>query len=301
MAKGLNLSNQQFGCIIALESTVKRESNGSIIWKCKCAKCNSDLLLSTKALRRSLYQECPECPKKKEIGNTYGQLIVEDYYENDKQGHNWLCKCSCGNTTIVSTAQLHSGSVLSCGCLQKKIASQTSAIDMTGKRIGRWTVIKRGETVSSSRQIKWLCECSCDKHTRKEIAGTELRRGTTLSCGCLRVSHGEYKISKMLTEANILYETEKQFDTCILPSGIRARFDFWVNDQYIIEFDGRQHFSEQHSEYFFDSLEEIQKRDEYKNQWCKNNNISLIRIPYTKLSSLCIEDLKLETSKFVLQ
>ena len=42
----------------------------------------------------------------------------------------------------------------------------------------------------------------------------------------------------------------------------------------------------------------VQAHDEYKNQWCKDNNIPLIRIPYTKLDTLCIEDLMLETTQF---
>ena len=44
----------------------------------------------------------------------------------------------------------------------------------------------------------------------------------------------------------------------------------------------------------------IQERDTYKNQWCKENNIPLIRIPYTHLNDLCLEDLLLETSKFII-
>jgi very-short-patch-repair endonuclease len=139
---------------------------------------------------------------------------------------------------------------------------------MIGQKIGRWTVIGRGKTTTASRQIKWICECDCDKHTQREIAGVELRRGTTLSCGCLRESHGEYKISKLLTDAKIPFESEKKFDTCILPSGIKARFDFWVNNEYIIEFDGKQHFLEL-KDYFQEPLTEIQKRDTYKNLWCK--------------------------------
>jgi len=37
-----------------------------------------------------------------------------------------------------------------------------------------------------------------------------------------------------------------------------------------------------------------------KNQWCKNNNIPLIRIPYTHLEDLRLEDLLLETSQFII-
>lgn len=40
--------------------------------------------------------------------------------------------------------------------------------------------------------------------------------------------------------------------------------------------------------------------DEYKNQWCKENNIPLIRIPYIHLNDLCIEDLLLETTNFLI-
>jgi hypothetical protein len=74
-------------------------------------------LLSTKALQRSSYSECPECFKTKEIGKIYGQLTVKEYYPSSKKGHHWLCECSCGNTTVVSTSRLHSGDTISCGCL----------------------------------------------------------------------------------------------------------------------------------------------------------------------------------------
>lgn len=45
---------------------------------------------------------------------------------------------------------------------------------------------------------------------------------------------------------------------------------------------------------------ERQEHDKLKNQWCKENNIPLIRIPYTRYNDLCIEDLLLETSNFII-
>ena len=74
---------------------------------------------------------------------------------------------------------------------------------------------------------------------------------------------------------------------------------------YIIEFDGEQHFEperfnnisiEQAKENFI----KVQAHNKYKNQWCKNNNIPLIRIPYTHLNKICLEDLLLETSQFII-
>ena len=41
------------------------------------------------------------------------------------------------------------------------------------------------------------------------------------------------------------------------------------------------------------------ERDKFKNEWCKNNNICLIRIPYYFLHRIKIEDL-LPGSKFII-
>lgn len=97
----------------------------------------------------------------------------------------------------------------------------------------------------------------------------------------------------------IIYEVQKTFETCKYKnSDGRPRFDFYVNNSYLIEYDGKQHFMPVNR---FGGDEQFiiqQQRDEYKNQWRKDNNIPLIRIPYTKLDTLCIEDLMLETTQF---
>lgn len=40
-----------------------------------------------------------------------------------------------------------------------------------------------------------------------------------------------------------------------------------------------------------ETLEVIKKRDEAKNNYCKNKGIPLVRIPYTVLKSFTLEDL----------
>ena len=58
-------------------------------------------------------------------------------------------------------------------------------------------------------------------------------------------------------------------------------FDFYLPDYNIcIEYDGEEHFQPVE---FFGGEEKFQRRienDEIKNNYCKNNNIKLIRIPY---------------------
>lgn len=82
------------------------------------------------------------------------------------------------------------------------------------------------------------------------------------------------------------------------------RFDFYIENTYLIEFDGEQHFKE--TQFFGnekidtkEALRRYQVYDDIKNQYCINNNIPIIRIPYTHLKKICIEDLLLETSEFV--
>lgn len=52
-------------------------------------------------------------------------------------------------------------------------------IDITGQRFGRLIVIDH-----QYRDEKWRCRCDCGKFAY--ATGTDLRRGCTRSCGCLR-------------------------------------------------------------------------------------------------------------------
>ena len=68
-------------------------------------------------------------------------------------------------------------------------------IDMTGWIMSehgvpdsRWKVIARTEDYIDSNgnhKPQWFCECDCENHTRKNVLASNLRRGLSLSCGCL--------------------------------------------------------------------------------------------------------------------
>lgn len=64
-----------------------------------------------------------------------------------------------------------------------KAVSKT-ALDMTGKKVGKLTVIKRAG-VNKEGYVMWLCKCECG-NTRL-VCGRDLRsKKPTRSCGCLR-------------------------------------------------------------------------------------------------------------------
>jgi Autographiviridae endonuclease VII len=51
-------------------------------------------------------------------GQIFGRLTA-----TEQHNQNWLCRCSCGNSKIVSGRNLRLGKTRSCGCLQKEIAA----------------------------------------------------------------------------------------------------------------------------------------------------------------------------------
>lgn len=50
------------------------------------------------------------------IGKKFGMLTPVEYIVGSK----WMCKCECGNTTIVTTSHLTTNHTRSCGCLKHK-------------------------------------------------------------------------------------------------------------------------------------------------------------------------------------
>ena len=236
-----------------------------------------------------------------ETGKRYGKIVVLqqvlDPIEREKR-HGaacWLCKCDCGQTFITTGHELRRGKRKTCG---KKQCSNL-VINQTGNKYGKLTVLKYAG-LNKIGQALWECKCDCGNTVK--ILGINLRNGNSRSCGCLK-SKGELKIIQLLLKNNIPFEKEKKFETCIFDnSDYSAKFDFYINSKYLIEYDGIQHFKYFDSQTTWNTKENLiatQKRDQFKNKWCKQNNIPLIRIPYTQYNNLKIQDLLLETSSFV--
>lgn len=56
--------------------------------------------------------------------------------------------------------------------------------DLTGKKFGKWTVVKDAGKDKTGKFDMWECKCECG--TVKILYGLHLRRNRTNSCGCGR-------------------------------------------------------------------------------------------------------------------
>lgn len=221
-------------------------------------------------------------PKIDLTGQSFGRWTVLEYVKPGK----WKCECSCENHTIklVEGRNLRGGKTLSCGCLQKERTSQANSIDLTGQVFGKLTVIERQKKDGNTY---YLCQCECGNQTI--VDSRNLRSGHTTSCGCIK-SKGETVIAKWLRENHINFEREKTFKDCKNLQSLK--FDFYLLDyNLLIEYDGEQHFKisrfgNKSIEEATEMLKKQKENDNIKNNWCKENNISLLRIPYNKFNKI---------------
>ena len=127
-------------------------------------------------------------------------------------------------------------------------------------------------------------EIVCPKHgSFFQVARTHMRRSGCPKC---RMSKGELAIMKYLINAGKPYIY--QHSLCKSPFGGTMRVDFFLSkENAVIEFDGEQHFKTggHIGKHLFTDKEMrgIQLRDKLKNEYCQNNGIKLIRIPYWNL------------------
>lgn len=96
---------------------------------------------------------------------------------------------------------------------------------------------------------------------------------------CNKLSNSEKIIFNYLESKNIDFIYQKKFNDCIYKRTLN--FDFYIpSKNLIIEYDGIQHF--EYRSYFGNEIEfnKTILRDNIKNEYCKNNNINLLRISY---------------------
>ena len=95
-----------------------------------------------------------------------------------------------------------------------------------GVKDSRWTVIERADdrvSPSGHKTTMWLCECSCEAHNRKIIAGTELRNGKSTSCGC--------RLREVAFKKHKLYNTY-DLDSCEYGIGYTGNGEeFWFDKE----------------------------------------------------------------------
>jgi len=90
----------------------------------------------------------------------------------------WNCKCDCGKLFVCYPASFKRGQKFEC---KECLFERRRGPDLTGRKYGRWTVLRR--EVDSNNKTVYYCRCDCGKEGL--VASYSLgKRSKSMSCGC---------------------------------------------------------------------------------------------------------------------
>jgi len=127
----IDLTGQVYGRLTVSED-VGRTKRQQVIWRCLC-ECGNFVDVVSGSLRNGHTQSCG-CYNKERVsetqcidltGQVFGRLVVlEDVGRTKRQQVIWKCQCECGNVVNVITRNLICKNTQSCGCYNRKRASE---------------------------------------------------------------------------------------------------------------------------------------------------------------------------------
>jgi len=139
---------------------------------------------------------------------------------------------------------------------------------------------------SSNKKIWWVCK-KCGYEWKAFIYS---RNSNSTGCPKCNESKGEKQLDYILTKYNIPHDSQYTFDDLRGIKNGLLKFDipiFWDEEKtqlrMLIEYDGIFHYEKI---YVGDGFETLKLHDKLKNEYCKNNNIKLLRIPYWEFDNI---------------
>lgn len=145
------------------------------------------------------------------------------------------------------------------------------------------------EYVNMNTKIKYKCQCG-------HISETTLGNYSKIKgCpNCAEKSKGEALIKSYLINNNIIFKMQFCFNDCKNKKALPFDFALLSNNGELlclIEYDGEQHFTPvdfagKGEEWAREQFEVNKIKDQIKNNYCRDNDIKLIRIPYWEYSNI---------------
>lgn len=265
---------------------------------CSCSEHECKLYATQSELCNSKFNLCRRCTYVQKAQNKYpdlkgkifGRLTVLDVlyiypYKNNRSDTMCKCQCECGNTVYLVPAILLGGRQHSCGCLEKesRYERKHNLMLYPGQRFGHLQVLSLSSTKKdANNNCFWHCKCDCGNYC--DVAYHALISGHTRSCGCNKQSKYEEFASKILLHLHIQNQREYSYNDLLGTDGKSVlRFDFhflYKGQEYCLECQGQQHYEIVKGWGGEMGFKKRNILDEKKRQYCQDNGIILICVPY---------------------
>ena len=246
-----------------------------------CPKCGGSLPLTNEVIDEKLLSEHR---KIKRVGN----LI-----HNNKTKLEWEC-LSCNHHWFAMPGNVLNVNKTGCPECKRKLVLCNQSKKLTNEKIDeriKGRNIKRIGDFLGYKDIKMEWECLIDGHRWFASPGNILN-GNKSGCPFCK-NKNEEEIHQIILKNIKTYSFFKPHKSFIF-NNRRYIIDFYVEvgtKKYIIEYNGEQHY---YPIYFFGGEKAFikqQKRDQELRDYCKNNDIMLLEIPYYFTKEQRIEEI----------
>lgn len=221
--------------------------------------------------RRSYTHE--EIREKLSLFENRFEFLSDDY---TKVYDKIWCRCKKHDVTRLATIRdiLRGKGCYECG-IEKLSEANTLTKEEVEEKIRN--VNPKIELISEYKSINEPINVRC------KVCGAEWETHTYIMHRCPVCDFfykGEQLTADCLNELNLEYIPQFKFDDCVYKK--RLSFDFYLpNEKICIEYNGQQHYKSCNMFGGEEGFEKQQIRDNIKRQYCKDNGIKLIEIPYT--------------------
>ena len=251
---------------------------------------------------------CPYCANKKVIASNClhcthpniasqwhpiknGSLTPYDVTAGSSKKFWWKCHVAEDHEWQTSIAHRALGNRNCPCCSGHKVVKSTSIATTHPELAAQWhskngTLNPDQVSAGSGLKIWWQCPLF-NKHIWQAAPCGRTNGGS--GCPFCNQSKGEVAIENFLKQKGIRFEREKTFDSC---RNVRPLyFDFVVykdNEMRIVEFQGQQHYKPVNfgGGISVELFCRVKRNDEIKKEWCNDNDISLLEIPYWDLNNI---------------
>lgn len=277
------------GCRLITQKEEYKNSKQKLKIQCHCGRVFDK---SFSAFKNANERQCTPCSKQ-DVAKLY-RLSYEDVKERfAKEGY-----------TLLSEEYINNAQKLNIMCPDGHITQNDLSHFMEGKRCSvcnggvAYTYEFVKNTIASEPGYKLISntyinvfapiEIQCSKGHIYETRFTNWQIG--LRCTECEGSSGAIRVENYLIHNKYPHLLEFKFNDCKNIYPLSFDFAVFLDDEktklkLLIEYDGEYHYQPIES---YEILQYTQNNDKIKNEYCKRNNIKLIRIPYWDLNNIKI-------------
>lgn len=276
-----------------LSEEYKNERENLVI-KCHCGRIFKTSFERFKYGHTKPKRECDVCSGyrydlkavKELVKNKYNCKYKDDYYNNSNEIHTFICEC--GNEFSTSLSKLERKHKCNLCTIGRKNSHFLLKEEMLEK-IRSFGLEAKDLKENPKEKSTFICTCGREF----QISYSKMLTRKKIRCNSCTKSESsiETLTNLYLTSKKISFKQEYTFKDLKTKVNNCLRFDFAVFDSngnlsFLLELDGIQHYKLCNYAKTQDILDKNKSHDKMKDDYCKNNNIKLFRIPYWKFNDI---------------